>query len=986
MSLGTQLHGGERMRRRLTHTSYFTALFFILLLSFVHVPTATSQNSGEIIGKLRGLQEKVSVLPLDDAFENIHAAGGQRKALANKIGAVIHQIEAGACGGAVNKLENDLKGKVKLWITPEYQAELIEEIDEIISLIKGELPPPFPDFFIEVSPLSLTIAQGEFNVSTITITSLNGFSGLVDITVSGVPLSVTTTLDPAQVTPPPDGSDTSTLTVHVDLTAVLGSYILTVTGTSGTLEHSVDITLEITEPPPPPNFAISASSTSLIIQQGDSNSSNIVIASLNGFSAPVDLAVTSPPITGVTTILDPTQVTPPAGGSTTSILTVQVEDSATPEMYTLTVTGTSGSLLHSVDIELEITTAPPSPDFSIAVHPSSLLIQQGTSNTVNITVTSLNGFSDLVTLTVLPAIVGVTYSFDPSVVTPPADGTITSNLTIAVAETAIPNVHVLVLTGTSGILQHSANLSLEITTPPAPPDVEPPTARIDEPANGNYLAGVVNIVVFMHDKNFKRAELTINNTLIASWAPENVSTGEHSVSWDTTLPEYPDDSYNITLSAEDEAGNISNQTCTATVDNTKPTVTIDAPAEESYLRGSVLIYVTGVDKNFYKMNLEIDRVSVKNWTTGGSQIYEWNTGGDGIDGARTITLTVYDKAGNIDESSVTVIVDNTLPTLRIDEPVKGSYLAGLVDIKVFIQEENLDKAELTINGTEVVSWTLSGENVFNWDTTTYAEGVYFIELSALDKAGNIGEKIIKVTVDNTAPTALIHAPTEGSYLQDTVSINVRGDDTNFDRMELRIGDVLANTWNTSGDKPFPWKTKAYSDGVYKVTLTVCDKANSSEEVFVTVTVDNTSPIIEAPTWRPKEPSTDEWVTVTAKVSDPQPGSGVQNVTLWYRNTTMDDWQHVPMSLNVTSGNWTTTIPAQSMETTIEFYIEALDNVGNKAVTDEIYEYNVIAPAGIPLAWIAAIILLILAATATAIYLVIKWRRKKQGADSSRIEN
>ncbi len=253
-------------------------------------------------------------------------------------------------------------------------------------------------------------------------------------------------------------------------------------------------------------------------------------------------------------------------------------------------------------------------------------------------------------------------------------------------------------------------------------------------------------------------------------------------------------------------------------------------------------------------------------------------------------MSAEDKAGNSDESSVTVIVDNTLPTVRIDEPIEGSYLAGIVGIKVFIQEDNLDKAELTINGTEVVSWTLSGEHVFNWNTTTYAEGIYFIKLSALDKAGNIGEKTVKVTVDNT------------------------------------------------------------------------------------------SPIIEAAAWTPEEPSTGEQVNVTVKVIDPQPGSGVQNVTLWHKNTTTDDWQPIPMSLNLTSGNWTATIPAQYAETTVEFYIEAFDNAGNKAVTDE-YEYNVIAPAGIPLAWIAAIILLILAATAAAIYFWRKRRREKQGISS-----
>jgi PKD repeat protein len=108
-----------------------------------------------------------------------------------------------------------------------------------------------PDFELTASPSSLTIQQGSSDTSTITVTSLNGFAEPVDLTVSGEPTGVTATLDPQQVTPPPDGSETSTLTVSVDVTAAPGNYILTVTGTSGSLIHSVDISLEITELPPP---------------------------------------------------------------------------------------------------------------------------------------------------------------------------------------------------------------------------------------------------------------------------------------------------------------------------------------------------------------------------------------------------------------------------------------------------------------------------------------------------------------------------------------------------------------------------------------------------------------------------------------------------------------------------------------------------------------------------------------------------------------
>lgn len=104
-----------------------------------------------------------------------------------------------------------------------------------------------PNFLIMASPNSLVVQQGNSDTSAITITSISGFTQTVQLSISGAPPGVTATLSPEQVTPPPDGSTTSTLTVSVDTTATPRSYTLTVTGTNGTLTHSIDISLQATQ-------------------------------------------------------------------------------------------------------------------------------------------------------------------------------------------------------------------------------------------------------------------------------------------------------------------------------------------------------------------------------------------------------------------------------------------------------------------------------------------------------------------------------------------------------------------------------------------------------------------------------------------------------------------------------------------------------------------------------------------------------------------
>jgi len=105
---------------------------------------------------------------------------------------------------------------------------------------------PVPDFGISASPSSVGVAQGGTGTSTITVSSLNGFSSAVDLGASGLPTGVSASFAPGSVTPPSGGSATSTLTFTASATASTGTFTVTVTGTSGSLVHSTNISLTVT--------------------------------------------------------------------------------------------------------------------------------------------------------------------------------------------------------------------------------------------------------------------------------------------------------------------------------------------------------------------------------------------------------------------------------------------------------------------------------------------------------------------------------------------------------------------------------------------------------------------------------------------------------------------------------------------------------------------------------------------------------------------
>lgn len=98
-----------------------------------------------------------------------------------------------------------------------------------------------PDFAISVAPATLAVTRGSSGNYTVTIAAVNGFTGTVNLSVSGLGSRVTATFTPTSVT----GAGTSTLRVTVNRRATTGNRTLTITGTSGSVSHSTSATLTV---------------------------------------------------------------------------------------------------------------------------------------------------------------------------------------------------------------------------------------------------------------------------------------------------------------------------------------------------------------------------------------------------------------------------------------------------------------------------------------------------------------------------------------------------------------------------------------------------------------------------------------------------------------------------------------------------------------------------------------------------------------------
>jgi kumamolisin len=212
-----------------------------------------------------------------------------------------------------------------------------------------------PAFSVSASPTSVTVTQGASGTSTITVTSTGGFDSATTLSASGLPSGVTATFSTNPVTPPANGTATSTLTLAASSTATVGTATVTITGTSGSTSHSATITLTVSASSGTKNFTLSLVPNSFTIDDSGSVSTTLTVTSVNGFHSAVSLSVNEFP-TDVSATASANPVTPPANGSVNVTITWSASRRAPTGTTTIELIGTSGSLEN--EIPVTITVAP----------------------------------------------------------------------------------------------------------------------------------------------------------------------------------------------------------------------------------------------------------------------------------------------------------------------------------------------------------------------------------------------------------------------------------------------------------------------------------------------------------------------------------------------------------------------------------------------------------------------------------------------------
>jgi transposase len=362
-----------------------------------------------------------------------------------------------------------------------------------------------PSFLVSAIPSSLTLVQGGTATSSVTVTALNGYNGVVSLAVSGCPTGATCSLT-TPVTPNP--AATSTLSIVASANASTGTFPLTITGTDGVFLHTTTITLTLNPPDTLTNVALASNGGVAVASSTlnsalspayaiDGNRKGIVYwndgtsrafpdwleVDFNGIKAVSEVDVFSvqdnfqspadptPSMTFSLYGLRNFEVqywtgsawAPVPGGTVTNNSLVwrkfTFDPLATSRIRVFDTATADGvwSRINEVEVYASVST---SPNFLVSAIPSSLTLAQGGTAASPVTVTALNGYNGVVGLAVTGCPTGVTCSLTTPVTPNPAA---TSTLSIAASANASTGTFPVTITGTDGVLTHTATITLTVT-------------------------------------------------------------------------------------------------------------------------------------------------------------------------------------------------------------------------------------------------------------------------------------------------------------------------------------------------------------------------------------------------------------------------------------------------------------------------------------------------------------------------------------------
>ena len=350
----------------------------------------------------------------------------------------------------------------------------------------------------------------------------------------------------------------------------------------------------------------------------------------------------------------------------------------------------------------------------------------------------------------------------------------------------------------------------------------------------------------------------------------------------------PNDSVNVT-----ESGYVKRE-FSAVIDNTPPQLSASVSQHDLSPNGDSIREATqiryGISENLSELELKFttpsDQPAVPlTQLTEGNHSFTW-IGNDGLgtslsDGTYTLQLHGSDKGGNVGTYGIgTIQIDTDPPTISEITPSRNSFQNTSVEqIEAIFDIGDGSLIDFRSNFTTIILKSTNGTPVngilsHNENTSRLTlmldrpldssdeNGVYTIDVSGGDEAGNIVRDRVSFTFDNIAPT-ITSITTDAGELTSNASTTIKftfvdvtladniDSTVNFSASTIRLnsleGTAVAGNQRQFGENGIRWTpgfslaTDGSDDGSYTITVQSRDRAGNEVEIQIPFIYDTQTP-------------------------------------------------------------------------------------------------------------------------------------------------
>jgi hypothetical protein len=269
--------------------------------------------------------------------------------------------------------------------------------------------------------------------------------------------------------------------------------------------------------------------------------------------------------------------------------------------------------------------------------------------------------------------------------------------------------------------------------------------------------------------------------------------------------------------------------------------------------------------------------------------------------------------------SIKYYEDATAPVVRIRS--SGTY----IDSELYASKSPLELIGSAVDagsglkdGTWTYKWGSASAVSGNRFTTSSGEFRQLAVFQVQDRLGNIGEKTVYVTVDNTPSVVTVTANPSKEWVNGPVAFTASASDA--------VSGVNPNTWQYSTNGGRSWSAEGTtrevtvtSEDKNTVSFKVKDFAGNSGSGSVSYGIDQTSPVVKLVTSPSKEWTAESEIVFKASASDAR--AGVDSNT----------WQYSTNGGSTWSAEGTTTQLTISEEGKHDIHFRVRDKAGNIGV-------------------------------------------------------